>query len=374
MMSKPIELMGLSLKNPVITAAGPWARDGRSIQRCIDAGAGAVITETITLEAKRRISPRLFVDGYRMFNTMLYSDLHLEQWESELETVKKRDCKLICSIWGSSGSEIAYLASKAERMGADAVEISISAPIGSRNESVCNHSSDIYAFVRAAVEAVSIPVMVKLSYEAAVSPAFLYSIEQAGAKAVSAIDAIKGLRGVDIETCKAEMLTYGGYTGRNIRPISLATTAQLRQYTSMQICSAGGIASYEHALEFMMLGATAVQLASAIQQEGYGVITKVIREIGDWLSQHGYADISEVRGAALPSLMPFEDIKPQRLKAAVSECCDIRTTDCNFCLNGCLYDAISRVDGVISIDAASCEGCGLCSSGCPRGIIQLGWE
>ncbi|MEA4913480.1 MAG: 4Fe-4S binding protein [Christensenella sp.] len=372
-MSKPINLMGLDLKNPVITAAGPWARDGKSIQRCIDAGAGAVITETITLEAKQRVSPRLFVDGYRMFNTMLYSDLHLEQWECELEQVKKRDSKLICSIWGSSASEIAYLAAKAERMGADAIEISISAPIGSRNESVCNHSSDIRTFVRAAVDAVSIPVMVKLSYEAAVSPAFLQAIEQAGAKAVSAIDAIKGLRGVDIETHMAQMSTYGGYTGRNIRPISLATTAQLRQYTQMQICSVGGIQTAEHALEFIMLGATAIQLASAIQRDGYGVIEKLIRDLDDWLARHGHTEIEQVRGSALPSLMPFEDIKPKRLKAMITERCDSATTDCNICMNGCLYDAISRADGVIVIDSAACEGCGLCSSGCPRGIIQLGW-
>ncbi len=372
-MSKPIDLMGIPLKNPVITAAGPWARDGKSIQRCIDAGAGAVITETITLEAKQRVSPRLFVDGYRMFNTMLYSDLHLEQWECELEQVKKRDSKLICSIWGSSASEIAYLAAKVERMGADAIEISISAPIGSRNESVCNHSSDIHAFVRAAVEAVSIPVMVKLSYEAAVSPAFLRAIERAGAKAVSAIDALKGLRGVDIETKKAEMLTYGGYTGRNIRPISLATTAQLRQYTQMQICSTGGIKTAEHALEFIMLGATAVQLASAIQEDGYGEITKLIHDLDDWLARHGYAEIEEVRGAALPSLMPFEEIKPQRRKAEISERCEIETTPCHICINGCLYDAIVRTDGQIEIHADDCEGCGLCSSGCPRKIIKLGW-
>lgn len=369
-MSKPIELMGLRLKNPVVTAAGPWARDGKSIQRCIDAGAAAVITETITLEAKPRISPRLFVDGFRMFNTMLYSNLHLEQWESELEIVKKRDCKLICSIWGSSATEIAYLASKVERMGADAVEISISAPIGTRNESVCNHSSDIYAFVRAAVEAVEIPVMVKLSYEAAVSPAFLRAIQQAGAKAVSAIDAIKGLRGVDIETQKAEMVTYGGYTGRNIRPISLATTAQLSQYTPMQICSAGGITSFEHALEFIMLGATAVQLASAIQLQGYGVITKILGDIDAWLTAHGYSDISEIRGAALPSLRAFEDIKPQALKATLLQPCDI---DCDICINGCLYDAISREGGWIAIDANRCEGCGLCAACCPREIIELGW-
>ena len=112
---------------------------------------------------------------------------------------------------------------------------------------------------------------------------------------------------------------------------------------------------------------------TAIQEDGYGEITRMIRDLEDWLAGHGYTDIGQVRGAALPSLMPFEDIKPQRRKAAITEPCDIESTPCNICINGCLYDAIARKDGCIEIHAEDCEGCGLCSSGCPRGIISLGW-
>ena len=111
-MSFPVRFMGLSLKNPILVASGPWSRDGASIQRSIDAGAAAVCTETITLEAHERICPRIFVEDDRLLNTTLYSNLLIEQWESELETVKKGDSKLICSIWGSSASELAYLASR----------------------------------------------------------------------------------------------------------------------------------------------------------------------------------------------------------------------------------------------------------------------
>ena len=133
-MSKPTQLMGLSLKNPILVAAGPWARDGASLQRCIDAGAAAVITETLTLEAHRNICPRIYLEGQSMLNTKLYSDLQLEQWEAEMEQLQKKDCKLIFSIWASTPSELAYLAARAERLGADALEISISAPVGARNQ------------------------------------------------------------------------------------------------------------------------------------------------------------------------------------------------------------------------------------------------
>lgn len=126
------------------------------------------------------------------------------------------------------------------------------------------------------VKAVSIPVLVKLSYEASSSPEFTNSIYQAGVQTVSAIDALKGLSGVDIEHERAMMPTYGGYSGAHIRPAALATVAALRQYTPLRICGCGGIYDYRNALEFIMLGADAVQLATAVQLRGYGVITEVI--------------------------------------------------------------------------------------------------
>ena len=81
-MDLSVNLGELHLKNPVMVAAGPWARDAASIRKCIEAGAGAVITETISLEANANLSPRMYVgsDG-QLFNTKLFSDIHLEQWK-----------------------------------------------------------------------------------------------------------------------------------------------------------------------------------------------------------------------------------------------------------------------------------------------------
>ena len=180
-MSKSTQLMGLPLKNPILVAAGPWARDGASLQRCIDAGAAAVITETLTLEAHRNICPRIYLDGQSMLNTKLYSDLQLEQWEAEMEQLQKKDCKLIFSIWASTPSELAYLAARAERLGADALEISISAPVGARNQRLRTRPENCHALIQAAVQAADIPVMVKLSYEAAQYSDYLRAVEDAGA-------------------------------------------------------------------------------------------------------------------------------------------------------------------------------------------------
>ncbi len=371
-MDMTTDLMGLKLKNPILTAAGPWAGNAAGIQSCIDAGAGAVITETMSLEARQRISPRLFAHKQALFNTMLYSNLHLEEWEDEFRVIDRKEAKLICSIWGATASEIAYLARKVEQMGADGIEISISAPIGSRNQFLTRHSSNIQAFAAAAVDAVSIPVMVKLSYEAAALPEFSWDLKKAGVKAISAIDALKGLAGVDIENKRTLMPTYGGYTGPHIRPVSLATTAALHQYTSLQVVSSGGVTDHESVIEFLMLGATAVQLASTMLSNGYEVISKVIAGLEEWMTRHGYKGIGEIRGSALPSLGAYEDIVPGRLCAVALEAC--HRHDCLRCVDSCLPHAIYMDPrGGIRIKADDCDGCGLCVALCPQKILSLEW-
>ncbi len=372
-MNKQTDFMGLNLKNVIMTAAGPWAGNAEGIQRCVDAGAAAVITETISLEARPRISPRLFAQDDQLFNIMLYSPLHLEEWEEELRMVDRKDAKIICSIWGATASEIAYLSKKVEQMRADAIEISISAPIGTRNQILTRLSPDISSYFRAAVEAVKIPVMVKLSYEASTSPDFLLALEQAGVRSVSAIDALKGLEGVDVENRRTLMPAYGGYTGDRIRPVALATAAALHQYTPMQVASSGGVLNHINVLEFLMLGATAVQLATAIQIHGYDVISEVLNNLDDWLLQHGIDDIEAIRGSALPSLRAFEDIVPRSLFASPLENC--RRTECMICSQCCLCDAVFLDDrGLIAIDPNRCDGCGLCVARCPHQLLQLGWR
>jgi len=358
-----IVLDRLHLKNPIIIAAGPWARDKCSIQKCIDNGAAAVTTETITLEAHNNLSPHIYMQNSRMYNTKMFSDLDLEQWEKEINAIDKKDSKLICSIWGSSASEISYLASKVERMGADAIEISLFSPIGTRNRMIIDQPEAVSQFVKAAVTSVNIPIFVKLSYEICNVPTITKSIYDAGVHVVSAIDGFKGIMDVDIESNTVEMPTCGGLTGDLIRPMSLATTATLKQNTQFQICSVGGISTYEHVLEFIMLGADAIQLASAIQVNGYKIISRITSGVQTWLHSHGYNEISDIRGKALSSLLPFEDIKTQPLIATLKTPCFKK---CKKCINACLYGAIdyTKKRGV-TINPSCCIGCGSCIAFCP---------
>lgn len=370
-MNLSTELGRLVLKNPVIAAAGPWAGSAEGVRRCIEAGAGAVVTETLAMETYPILHPYFHSSGSQLFNIKLYSNLYLEQWESGLASLDKGGAKLICSIWGETASEVRYLAERAERMGADAIELSLSAPIGTRYRSFCTYPERTAKIVDAAVKALDLPVFVKLPYEASYFSELLQTIYDAGAQVVTAIDSLKALSGVDLENHQTWMPTFGGYGAESIRPISMATTAMLKQHTPFQICSCGGISTAQHALEFIMLGASAIQLASAIHMEGYSVIGKVLQGIEAWMEKHNHTGFSQIRGAALSSLRPFEDIRPRPVRARLIRPC---ATQCDICLRGCIYDAISRQeDGSIALNQKACVGCGYCLARCPEKKLDWDW-
>lgn len=129
-----VNFMGLPLKNPIIAAAGPWCRDAAAMQKAIDAGAAAVVTETIALEKSHIVSPRIFYRQGEVYNTTLYSTMTLEDVEQEVERLQKGNAFLICNIRGTTPSELRYLASRMQRLGADALELCCFTPIGTKLE------------------------------------------------------------------------------------------------------------------------------------------------------------------------------------------------------------------------------------------------
>ena len=103
------QFMGMELKNPVLAAPGPWTGTAEGLQAAIDAGAGAVMTETISQEVYPRLPQTCYHEGGAVFSTSLYSNLTLEQWEVELEKLHPGDCKVIASIRWAPPSELAYV-------------------------------------------------------------------------------------------------------------------------------------------------------------------------------------------------------------------------------------------------------------------------
>ncbi len=367
------DFLGLSLKNPIITAAGPWSRDGEGIRKSIAAGVGAVVTETIVSDPSLDVRPRIAYDGLGAQNIRLYSDVQIECWDREMAIAKSDGGVVIANVSAHTPSELAYLAVKMERYGADAIELGLSTPMGEALEVAASDPDKIYEMTRYVVENVKIPVMVKLSQNVTNISEVAREVERAGGAALSATNAIRCVLGVDIENMKPLLPTYGGYSGKPIKPLGLASVASLAQTVDIPVCGIGGIDSYESALEYIMLGASTVQVGTALMLNGRDYVKKIADDLDAWCERKGIKDLSEIRGKALKGLKSFEEIKIEPMVCHVDnrvQCIEA----CTMCKLACSYGALKMSgDGEIVVDQQACTGCGLCTFLCQAGKLHLDW-
>jgi dihydroorotate dehydrogenase subfamily 1 len=365
------DFLGLKMKNPIVVAAGPWNRDGRSIRNGITAGAGAVITETIVSDALLDVRPRIAYDGRGAQNIRLYSDIQVEGWQREMDIAKSKDGIVIASVSAHTPSELAYLAMKMEKFGADAIELGISSPMGESLEVVASDAERVYEMTKEVVRSVKIPVIVKLSQNATNISKVAKAVKSAGGAGVSAINTVRCILGVDIETAEPTLSTYGGYSGAPIRPLGLASVATIAQAVDIPICGIGGIEDYKNALEYIMLGASAVQVGTAIMVNGYERISRIVEDLERWSEEKGIKEVKSIRGTALKKLKSFEEIKIEPFVSRIdTPVCD---AECTACVKACIYGAIKKEDGKMYVDSENCTGCGLCTFVCPDKKFKLDW-
>ncbi len=365
--------LGLSLKSPIIVAAGPWNRDGESIRRSLATGVGAVITETIVSDPNIDVRPRIAFDGNGVQNIRLYSDVQIEGWEREMAIAKSNGGVVIANVSAHTPSELAYLAVKMEKYGADGIELGLSSPVGEGLEVATSDPAEVYEMTRYVVENVKIPVIVKLSQNVTNLSRVAQEVQRAGGSAVSAINAIRCVLGVDIERMEPLLPTYGGYSGKPIKPLGLASVASVAQTVDIPICGIGGIDSYQSALEYIMLGASAVQVGTTLMLHGRDYISKIVEDLDRWGEENNISDVKEIRGKALEKLKSFEEIKIEPLICHPDNhipCAE----GCSMCIDACIYGALSKEeDNVIILNPQRCTGCGLCTFICPVKKLRLDW-
>lgn len=363
------DFLGIKLNNPIIVAAGPWARDGESIRKLIEAGAGAVVTESIVSDAILDVCPRIAYNGSGVQNIRLYSDIQIEGWEHEMKVAKSAGGVVIASVSANTPSEAAYLAAKLEKFGADAIEISVSNPAFEALEVAASHKDVIYDFTKEVVSSVKIPVIVKLSQTAVNIIEIAKAAKKGGASAVSCINTIRCILSVDIESAMPALPTYGGYSGAPIRPISLAAVASIAQSLDIPICGIGGVEDHRHVIEYMMLGASVVQIGTAVMVNGPSIITEIVNNFENWCTEKGITSVNQIKGRALKNLKSFEEMK---MSAAVCNSEDIPCIDgCSKCVTACMYNVLAKDGNGIHVNNSQCTGCGLCVSLCSAGKLKL---
>ena len=369
-MALAVNFMGLHLKNPLIVAAGPWSGNSTKIKESFAAGAAAVVTETIVSEPCFDVNPRLAYNGSGMQNIRRYSNRSFEEWITELAIAKSTGGVVIASVLAQTPSEIGYIAEKVEKAGADALELGIACPMGEGVEVIAADPNRVYALTKAVVERVKIPVMVKLSQNMTNMGQVGRFVEDAGGHGISAIDTVRCILGVDIEKRRPLLPTYGGYSGPPIKPMGLASVASIAQSTTLPVCGVGGIENYKDVIEYLMIGATTVQIGTSLILYGIGRLTKILEDLERWMEQNGVENINEIRGVALNKLQSFDNIKVEPKAVKINGSC--KRSDCNRCIECCgIYEAISKIGEEIVVDPYKCTGCGLCRDVCMDNKFSL---
>jgi ferredoxin len=156
-------------------------------------------------------------------------------------------------------------------------------------------------------------------------------------------------------------------SGPALKPLALRCVFDLAREVDLPVVGVGGIASAVDAIEFLMVGASAVGVCTAAILRGSEIYGRIARGISDWLDARGYASIDDVRDLAIQrwrSRQGRTDHVPPRL--SVSTC-----TGCGRCETSCPYRAIRVVEGKALLDRDRCYGCGLCVTRCPVMALEM---
>lgn len=297
-----LSIAGVPFKNPVIAASGTFGY-GKEYAGLLDiARLGGIATKGLTLE------PRAGNTGIRLHETPagLINSIGLENpgipafIERELPALRLLGPAVIANLSGSTLEDYVAGARLLDDSPIDMIELNISCPnvkAGGMAFGLCpTDAAGVTAAVRAATKK---PLMVKLSPNAADICAVGRSCEDAGADALSLVNTFKALA-IDIRRRKPvfDNIT-AGLSGPAIKPIALRMVWELCGAVSVPVVGMGGIANAEDAIEFIMAGATAIQVGAATFARPTSM-TEIIDGLETFMARNGFYTIDELRGAARP--------------------------------------------------------------------------
>ena len=294
------EISSLTISNPFILASGIMDEDAGSMYRILKSGAGAVVTKSIGMNERLGHPNPTFVElEHGLLNAMGLPNPGIEAYEEEIKSLKKDEGTVIGSIFGSNENEFKYLAQTMEQYGADGLELNLSCPhVKGYGLEIGQDPDLIYKITNTVVSNTSIPVFVKLSPNVNNICTLAKTVEKSGAHGIVAINTVKAMK-IDIQARTPVLANIiGGYSGKAIKPIGIRNVYEIYKEVSIPIIGVGGITNGLDVIEYLMAGATAVQVGSAIFYEGIMLFSKLKKQVENWMKQHHITQISDLIGVA----------------------------------------------------------------------------
>lgn len=389
-----VEFCGVTFENPFILAAAPPTDDLDMVRRGFDAGwAGAVLKTTTVPENEVNLAYPMMSgqdwSGTRMMgmgNIDLISEHHIDIVEKRVATLKKEypGKVVICSIMGGNKDQWQTLVRRLEAAGVDMIECSFSCPQGSMGEepgAMLSQSIDATRMVAGWVKeaATRVPVVIKITPQVTSIIKSAMAVKEGGADAICAANTIPSLMGIDIYSKVPNpnvggLSTYSGMSGPAIKNLTLRTIAEIRRHTGMPITGTGGPMTWRDAVEFMLVGSTTVQFATAVMQYGFDIIDDLCAGLAYYMMDMGLDRVDQIRDGSLDKIASHDDL-PRGLDQVAwidPEIC----VGCGQCFVACRdggHQAVKAPEtgrGPV-ISAEDCFTCGLCPLVCPSHAISF---
>lgn len=299
--SLSISVAGLQLKTPSMLASGILGYTTASLQSIAEHGASAVVTKSIGLKPRAGYpNPTVVQAKCGLINAMGLPNPGINSYISEIRHAKTvLTVPLIVSVYGFSAEEYAETAQTAAEAGADAVELNVSCPHVKETGLEIGQNPKVLADVVRKVKAkVRKPVIVKLSPNVTDITELAEAAAEAGADALTAINTLRAIA-IDVETLQPILSNKrGGLSGPAVKPVALRCVYDIYEKVKVPLIGCGGITNWRDAVEFILAGASAVQIGTAIALKSPAVFKDINRGISAYLKKKKFGSVKELVGLA----------------------------------------------------------------------------
>jgi dihydroorotate dehydrogenase (NAD+) catalytic subunit len=298
---------GITFRNPLLLASGIWGESGNSLKGAWEAGAGGVVTKSIGSQPRMGY-PNPTIETYEkwgMLNAMGLPNPGIEEYPSEIEVARSAGAAVIGSIFGADAEEFANLARRMTATGVLALELNLSCPHAKGLGSEIGQDPDqVRDVVRAVKHAVKVPVIAKITPNHYDVASLAQAAESAGADAISAINTVRAMA-IDMHLRRPVLANgLGGLSGPAIKPIGLACVWQIYERVRIPIIGIGGIERPDDVIEYLLAGARAVELGTAVAFRGVGIFSRLAKELSERLDGLRVHRLEEIVGAAHTATAP----------------------------------------------------------------------
>lgn len=382
--------LGIKSPNPFWLASAPPTDKKINVLRAYEAGWGGVVWKTLGSQVKNVSSRYSSVDfnGARVMgfnNIELISDRPLDINLKEITEVVKLfpDRAMIVSLMADNDRESWHeLIKKCEDAGAMGFELNFGCPHGMTERgmgaAVGQDPEIAKMVVEWVMEKATIPVITKLTPNVHSVVPTGKAVVEAGTHGLSLINTIQSVTGVDLDSFVPNpnvggKTTFGGYCGPAVKPIALkmlTTIAQNAVTRKVPVSGIGGISTWRDAVEFMLLGASNVQVCTAAMKYGFRIVEDMCEGLKNWMDEKGFKTLDEFIGKSVGTVTHWEELDINfHIVANINQ---DKCIHCGLCYIACedgSHQSINLSYGkpynTYSIKEDECVGCNLCQIVCP---------